>query len=204
MAWLARTPARAGQSEAKNSPSPASASGLMLLPAHRTARRAQAVSSPGAGAGGRRRRQVVWARIGCAGGAAWLSPSSRWTPRGSGCTASAAGPGRGNVGGPAGGVHRARSSASRSALSEDEQTVFGRRFGKIEDLGGGGRLVRSPTAGGWHHDGADEPVMMLIRGNEGCTATGYAGFRQGVDAVRRRAPATGTYQWANEGCRRRP
>jgi alpha-ketoglutarate-dependent taurine dioxygenase len=52
-------------------------------------------------------------------------------------------------------------------LSEDEQAAFGRRFGEIEDLGGGAVSAISNR----RRDGTmmkpDEPVTMLIRGNEG-------------------------------------
>ena len=61
----------------------------------------------------------------------------------------------------------AGNALDKLALSEDEQAMFGRRFGEIEDLGGGAVSAISNR----RRDGTmmepGEPVMMLIRGNEG-------------------------------------
>jgi alpha-ketoglutarate-dependent taurine dioxygenase len=85
-------------------------------------------------------------------------------------------------------------------LSEDEQAAFGWRFGEIEDLGGGAVGAISNR----RRDGTmmepDEPVMMLIRGNEGWhTDSSYMPVSAKASMLSaHELPGTGgTTQWAD-------
>jgi alpha-ketoglutarate-dependent taurine dioxygenase len=85
-------------------------------------------------------------------------------------------------------------------LSEQQQTAFGRRFGEIENLGGGTVSAISNR----RRDGTmmepDEPVMMVIRGNEGWhTDSSYMQVSAKASMLSaHEVPGTGgTTQWAD-------